>query len=71
MYKAELTIVPFVPWHGAPRHQGAPPRPAAEFLERLFTFLQMDSHKAVALKDILLKYLESESTDFMNCRGQS
>ena len=31
----------------------------------------MESHKAEALKDILLQYLESESIDFMNCRGQS
>jgi len=30
--RAELTIVPFVPWHGAPRYQGGPPRPAAEFV---------------------------------------
>jgi len=50
---------------------GGPPRPAAELLERFLTFLKMKSHKAEALKDILLMYLESESIDFMNCRGQS
>ena len=42
-----------------------------EPVERFLTFLQMESHKAEALKDILLQYLESESIDFMNCRGQS
>src|SRR6218665_262970 len=29
--RAGLTIVPFVPWHGAPRRRG-PPRPAPNFL---------------------------------------
>ena len=42
-----------------------------EPVERFLTFLQIQSHKAEALKDILLQYLESESIDFMNCRGQS
>ena len=40
-------------------------------IERFLTFLQMESHKAVALKDYLLEYLERESIYFMNCRGRS
>jgi len=54
-----------------PPSSGGLPQPAAEFLERFLTFLQMKSHKAEALKDIILQYLESESIDFMNCHGQS
>jgi hypothetical protein len=40
-------------------------------VERFLTFLQMESHKAEALTDNLLQYLESESIEVMDCRGQS
>lgn len=42
-----------------------------EPVERFLTFLQMESHKAEALTNNLLQYLETESIDFMDCRGQS
>jgi hypothetical protein len=54
----QLTVIVRYLLHGKP-------------VERFLTFLQMESHKAEALTANLLQYLESESIDFMNCRGQS
>ena len=40
-------------------------------VECFLTFLQMKSHKAEALTNNLLQYLETESIEFTDCRGQS
>jgi hypothetical protein len=40
-------------------------------VERFFTFLQLENHTGEVLANSLLHCLESESINFMNCRGQS
>jgi hypothetical protein len=42
-----------------------------EPVERFLTFLQLENHKAETLAVNLLKYFESESINFMDCRGQT
>jgi hypothetical protein len=43
-----------------------------ESVERFLTFLQIErSHTGQNLADCLLAYLDSQSIDIMNCRGQS
>ena len=40
-------------------------------VERFLTFHQMTSHKAEAIATTLLEYLERETIDFQDSRGQS
>ncbi len=40
-------------------------------VERFLTFHQMISHKTEAIATTLLEYLERETIDFQDCRGQS
>ena len=40
-------------------------------VERFLTFHQMTSHKAEAIATTLLEYLERETINFQDCRGQS
>ena len=40
-------------------------------VERFLTYHQMISHKAEAIATTLLEYLERETIDFQDCRGQS
>lgn len=42
-----------------------------EAVERFLTFLQIASHTAENLAGSLLTYLETQTIDFMDCRGQS
>lgn len=40
-------------------------------VERFMTFLQIESHKAESLASNLVTYFETQTIDFMDCRGQS
>jgi len=42
-----------------------------ESVERFLTFLQLENHKAETLAVNLLQYLENESINFADCRGQT
>lgn len=54
----QLTVIVRYLLHGKP-------------VERFMTFLQIESHTAESLACNLVKYFETQTTDLMDCRGQS
>jgi len=54
----QLTVIVRYLWQGEP-------------VERFLTFLQLENHKAETLATNLLQYLEDESINFTDCRGQT